>query len=1110
MVLATRYGKKRYLDVTRGPHHRCTVNVSMPAMSPKRSLFSSLGSFLNSRITQRVSTQVGALLFAMVVVSASQTDAWAQVTTAGIRARVSIAGSSEPLPGARVVVTHVPTGSRKEAFANQSGEAAFTGLRVGGPYTIDVFFEGFTHPGYRGVTLLAGKNARIRFQMQVATGEEIIIQGKRVPENSSQRLTFSEKDINNLPSIGRDPKDLVRLSPDAYLEGQNQALSIGGINNRYNSVTIDGIRQDDNFGLNGNGYPTQRSPISLNAIAEIAVERTPFDVRYGQFLGGNINIVTKTGTNEFHGDVLAAYAGDALIGNKASKEELNDLNFNEFRYGFNLGGPIIKDRLHFFVSVEGLEATTPTSVGPVGSGAANEISDITQADVDRVRQVARDTYGFDAGKSSQSLKERDLKLLLKADWAISDQHRLSLTYQRTGGNLVRASRARSGNLPLTSNWFDQRDTLNSFSVKLLSDWTSNLSTHLELSGKIVDARPEPLSGNDFATAEISTADGGTVVIGPDPFRHANQLDNNLLHLKAEANYLLRTHLITGGLEYDRLGIFNLFVPFSNGVAEYDSIDDFESQAPASIFYSNAVTNNPDDGAADWGYGVLSAYVQDQFSITDKLSLQGGLRFEIFQADKSISRNFSFINRYGFGNDKTINGKNILLPRLGVTYQPIDSLNLRSGVGLYSGGTPNVWLSNSYSNNGVSIDSVFSNDPADIAGFDGRTVPTGLTNQLVAGDGNVDALDPDFKIPSSWKFATGLDYSPRLLPFGGTSISLNYVYSRVHNGLQWMDLRRNSTLFDNNTPIGTTVDGRPYYDSDAFNPRRGYDMLLTNTGLGRGHTASVSVTQTFPLGFSLFAAYSHQNVVELSPATSSRSVSNYGQAAVVDPNNPEVARSNYERAHRVIASASYQHPLIADILGHTNGVWRKANSTLGIFLETRSGQPYSYTYGDSARGSALASLFGEEREFARRNRQLFYVPKGDGSDVILDGIDPAEFNQFLAATGLDKYRGEIVSRNAFTSQWISRLDLRLGQEIPTYVGEQKVRLFVDIQNVGNLLNSKWGTVKQVGFPYTVPVVDVAVDPATGRYIYSNLRTEDPERLNVLASLWRIQINAMYSF
>ena len=1068
----------------------------------------------------------GAFLVAFFVPRGGPRDAWAQVTTAGLRGSVT-GEDGGTLELAEVRLVHEPSKNTKTAYTNAAGEFAFTGLRVGGPYSVTVTFAGFRPAGFSNIFLDAGKVERIPVELRVATEEVIVVQADATPKTTSQKVEFSAKDIDALPGITRDPKDVVQLTPEAYI-GELRGLSIGGVNNRFNSITIDGIRQDDDFGINQGGYPTARSPIAMNAIEQIAVERSPFDVRYGQFLGGNVNIVTRSGTNEFHGALLGAFANESLTGSTINEDEIPESEFREVRYGLNLGGPIIKDKLHFFFSVEGLDATTPSSVGASDSSAAIKIDDVTQSDVDRIREIARDTYGFDAGGATRSLDEGDLKLLGKIDWQIDKAHHLTGKYQLTSGNVVQDSPAFGNSLPLTSNWYNQKDRLHAFSLRLNSDWTSNFSTEAEFSGKIVDSNPSPLNGAEFMEATVITPDGGTVVLGPDPFRQRNELDNDLLHGKVQADYLLGTHLLLAGVEFDRLSVFNVFVPSSHGEAQYGSVDfdengepiiipgiePFAQQMPTSIFYSNSVDNVADHAAASFDLGLLSSYVQDQWAVTSDITVQAGARFEVYTAENSITENPNFVDRYGFSNAETTNGKSLILPRGGVSYRPIQGLNLRTGTGLYSGGTPNVWVSNNYTNNGVNIDSTFSDDPGVVSGFNGRDIPAALAAQLVAGDGNTDALDPDFKIPSEWKTSAGVDYAADLPVVGEAGIEANYVYSQTINGVKWRDLRRDLDSLEDNTPVGTLPDGRPYYDFDdsddmAFNVQRGYDMLLTNTKQGRGHTASIALTKPLPLGFSVYGAYAYQNVTEVSPATSSRSVSNYGLAAVDDPQNPDPARSNYERRNRIIASLRWERPLIADIMRSQR--LKDLQSHLAIFLEMRSGQPYSYTFGDSAQGNSLAALFGEDREFARRNRELFYVPRGDGSDVeFVNGLTEAEFDDFLEKTGLDKYRGQIVPRNGFTGPWYKRVDLRFAQDVPGFAVGQKGRLLLDIQNLGNLINSKWGTLEAVSFPYTVPVVDVTYDPGSQRYQYSNLRSQKPEQLDLTASLWRVQMTLMYEF
>ncbi len=1050
-------------------------------------------------------------------------SAAAQVITAAIRGTVTSADDGLPIVGAEVVLVHVPSGNEKTALTNDSGNFAFTGLRIGGPYTVTVQSLGFAPFEQKDVFLTAGRTRDINVGLRL-TEEIINITVTSTPRNASSKTVVRGEDIGELPSIGRDPKDVVRLTPGAYTDSSNnKALSIDGSNSRYNSVTVDGTRQDDDFGLNASGYPTRRSPVALSAVEEVAVESSPFDVRYGKFLGGNVNIVTKTGTNDFHGQVIGTFANESLVGDKSRDNELT-VDFSETRFGATVGGPIVKDKVHFLASIEGLESTTPVDAGPAGSGAANTTSRVTLEEMQEAQRIAREVYGFNAGEPAKSLSESDLKILGKVDWAINDQHRASISYQRTAGNSIsQATTSSDSQLSLSSNWYNAKDNLNNVALRLFSDWNDKLSTEVEVSGKLVSSRVPPTEGNDFAAVTIRTPASGTIVLGPDEFRHANELDNNLLHTRAQANYLAANHLITGGAEFDKLYINNLFVAGSNGVADYANLAAFENRMPTSIRYKNAITQNPEDAAADWDSGIMAAYLQDQWEATPDLTVQAGVRYERYLASNNIVANPMFMQRYGFSNTSTIDGRDSILPRAGVSYRAADRLNLRGGFGLYGGGTPNVWVSNAYTNDGVRVDTDTATGAADaaiLAGFDGRNIPQALKDRLVAGDGNVDAIDPNFKIPTSWKFAAGADYSFDIPGLGeqgeDVELKVNYTYTKVRYGIRWRDLRRNlDDVGDTNLPVGTLPDGRALYDNVAaggqFNPNRGYDLLLDNTDEGYSHSASFNIQKRFPFGLTLIGSYAWVRSKEISPGTSSTSISNYSLAAIgLDPNNPDLATSNYEREHRVMGIVQFSRAILKDIWPCCERPWKDMRTTISAFYEGRSGQPFSYTFADNASGNNLARIFGEEREFSRRNRMLFYVPKGDGSDVTLMGIDEAQFNQYLKDRGLDKYRGQIAPRNAFRSSWLNRVDMRLSQDLPAPVAGHRARFVLDIENVGNLLNNDWGRFSQVGFPYTTPVVDVNYDAASGKYVYSNLRVLKPQRVNVLESVWRMSVGLLYDF
>jgi hypothetical protein len=1054
----------------------------------------------------------------------------AQVTTSNVRGTVRGADDGVPMAGVEVTLVDESTGAEKATTTNEEGGFAFNGLQVGGPYRVTANLMGFKSSEEQGIYLSANRTRDVALGMRLQ--EEVIeVSGSSLARNTSSKTVITAAEIESLPSVGRDPRDVIRRNPEASVEGANKTLTIGGNNNRFNSITVDGTRQDDDFGLNASGYPTRRSPIALSAIQELTVDSSPFDVHFGKFLGGNVNIITKSGTNEFKGTLVGTYSSNTLRGTKSRDNRIRG-DFNEYRYGATVSGPLAKDEMHFLLSFEGLASTTPISVGPADSGAATTVTGVTPADMQRAIEIARDVYGFTAGAPAGSLDEGDMKILGKLDWNIDKQNRASLIYQRTSGNSIQLGNgASTTTLPLSSNWYNARDALNTFATRVYSDWSDRLSTTLEANAKIVSSRVPPVNGNNFMQASVRTMTGGTIILGPDRFRHSNLLDNDVYHARGEANYLMGSHLLTGGIDYEQLRIKNLFVSDSNGNVVYNNLDDFMNMRPASIQYQNSVTLNPRDAAANWNLGTWTGYVQDQFKLTSELTVQGGLRAEVYQTSNKSSLNSNFVEKYGFSNTETLSGRTAFLPRLGVSWLPLNNLNIRAGAGLYSGGTPGVWVSNNYTNDGVRTFSVTSRDAAVINGFNGRDIPMALQTavQNGAGNGNVDALDPDFKIPSVWKASAGADYALNLGPIENIELRGNYTFSKVNNGILWKDLRRDLDSLPNNTPIGTTVDGRPLY-APNFNVSRGFDMLLTNSDRGYGHVLSGVVQKGFEFGLFVAASYAYTINKEVSPGTSSISTSNYRLAAVVDPQNPPLATSNYERRHRFTETIEFSHPMFSHVT--SSSLWSKLNTSIGMFIETRSGQPYSWTFrGDDTggvNGTKMGRIFGEEATFAASARELAYIPTLDetcampamgapkpaGCKVELQNVDPDELNRFLEYTGLAKYRGQIAPRNAFRSPWYTRIDMRVAQDLPNPLSGNRARFVVDIENVGNLINRKWGRLQQTNFPYAVPIIyDVDYDRANDAYIFAKpraFRPMNPTVVDITQSVWRLSLGLMYDF
>lgn len=1056
-----------------------------------------------------------ALVLAALVASAllGFNGAYAQEISATIAGRV-LSADGAPLDGATVKVLHEPTGATRTLTTNADGRFQVSGLRVGGPFKVTATKDGFEEVVLEGVNTVLGQPTVLDLAMAGSGMTEVVVEGTRLrAAEIGATSEFSSRDIANLPSVSRDVKSVVRLDPKVIIDPTNvDAIEIAGTNSRFNSITIDGIRQSDDFGLNNNGYPTQRSPISIDAVEAVSVRTAPFDVRDSGFQGGTITLVTKSGTNDFEGSAYYYKYNDSLVGDKNKQTDLT-FQFDEKTFGGTFGGPIVEDKLFFFLSYEKLERESPVELGPTGSGLPVDVPGVSLADYEEIVGIARDVYGFDPGDLTGALPEEDEKILVKFDWNINDQHRMALAYQKSDGNgIVQNSTNNSVSLnriASPSNWYNRAFPLEQLSLQLFSNWTDNFSTELKIGRKEVTGIQASLQGTDFAEMQIRTSQGGTVFIGPDTFRHANELANDLDQIKLSGDYTWGNHTFSGGVELEKLDVFNLFVSNSEGQYLFNDastpragIEAFRARTAQSFTYQNAISNDADDAAAAFKFDTWSFFVQDRWQITPTLSLVGGVRLDTYKSDSEVPLNQNFVNRYGFSNQATYDGRDLISPRVGLTWEIDDRTTLTGGVGLFGGGSPNVWLSNSYSNTGVATSQITVNamspgalQTAVLTNVDGFEIPVEAQNLLVAGDGPVNALDPDFKIPSSWRYNLGVNRSFDFGPMGDDwRIGVDFMYTKVRDAVVWRDLRLVAT--------GTAPDGRPIYSlrpGDTTRPTATNDLLLTNTKEGSGMVSTLDISKTWRTGagqFDLYFGYAHQDIEDVNAGTSSTALSNWDNLAVTDVNDPGLATSNYEIKHRFPLSFTWRKSFFGDY-----------DTAVGLFAERRSGRPFSYTFGGSS------SAFGDPRQGSRQ-RQLFYVPN-DASEINLaGGLTWEALDAFIENSALDKYRGQIAPRNAFSSPWYTVADLRLSQELPAFFKEAKGIISLDIENFANLINSDWGRLSQVSFPYVSPVVQVNAISG-GKYTYAPVSGQTGPRtvvnsISALPSVWRIQLGVKFQF
>ena len=513
---------------------------------------------------------------------------------------------------------------------------------------------------------------------------------------------FNEDTIRNTPSFDRDVKDIARINPLVSIRG-NGEMTIAGGNPRTNSFSVDGISQNDDFGLNFGGYPTQQPPVSLSALEQISVDTSPFSAKKGKFGGGSINAVTKSGTNEFKfsgyyetttpslsGDIksIAEVSGEFdENGHRTYTINENEANLTEKRFGFNVGGALVEDQLFFFVDYTKWTETSDIDYGFAGSGASNEFN-VTAEQFETFNRVLTNTYGMNDALPT-SPEDTDESVLTKLSWNINDDHRMDFTYQWKEG--VNDSNVSGGGstVKLNSTRYDYVTKFDNYAAKLYSDWNDEFSTEIGISYKNVTNTSDTKS--DIGTVKVFL-DGGRgdgFEFGRDVNRHANESETETFILSLDATYFLGEHEINFGGQFERLSLYNLYVRDSLGSWTFQSLEDFENQmlnpdsrGTTDFSYSNAYTNN----AADAGYTAvrsqLSLYAQDKYYLTDDLELTAGLRYERIMASDEAPLNEDFLARNGFSNQENLDGVDIFLPRLGLVWTPSDDLTVRGGIGSF--------------------------------------------------------------------------------------------------------------------------------------------------------------------------------------------------------------------------------------------------------------------------------------------------------------------------------------------------------------------------------------------------------------------------------------------
>ena len=970
----------------------------------------------------------------LATVAALPTVASAQVTTSDIRGAITTEAGL-PVNGATVTLINSETGFARQVATDSAGAFVVRNLPITGAYDITITAPGLQGERVEGVRLSLGDATQLNFALADESAEidEIVVVGQRqvvadlaLGPNASFGLAVLEE----APAINRNIADIIRIDPRVFVDegrGGINSVQCVGQSSRFNSITLDGVALNDSFGLNSNGYPTERQPFPFDALEQVSVEIAPFDVKYGGFTACNINSVTKSGTNTLSGSAFADYTNDGLradsVGGGIDTQPFDFGEFDEYRYGATLGGPIIKDKLFFFAAYEKLEGA---NTYPNTSVTLNGL--ITEAEVNEIAAIARDVYDYDPGFIPTSFDNADEKILVKLDWNVSDQHRLSGTFNWNDGfNTVRSD-GDTNELEFSNHLYERGTELFSYSGSLFSDWTDNFSTELRVGYQDIDTRQESVGGTDFGEFRIDTGDVD-VYLGADDSRQANDLNYDVLSASLRANYSVGDHNFLAGVERYETDFFNLFIQQAETEIRFNSIEDFRNGIASQIEYNNAPSQNPADAAADWGYAINTLYAQDEWAVSDALTVILGARYDIYSSDDTPTENPAFTEDYGFSNAQNFDGQDLFQPRLGFTWDATDTVQVRGGVGRYSGGNPNVWLSNNYSANNITQVGARLRDRNGINLFDlnyvaneegrpagpGWGVPEELFDSVGTGVGRnfeINYLDPDFVIPSDWKYSLGVTLTP------------DVAWDNFLGG-QWLfqgDLlysdSQNTAIIQRGDLVQTgeqVIDGvtYPVYDSPLID-----SFQLTNADVSnRAFVASVGASKSWDNGFSARVGYAYSDAEDVQPMTSSVAFSNYNNRAFTDPQEQVLSTSNYNTKHRFTASVRQFSDWILD----------DYNTGISVFFQSQSGQPFSRTLDDAAN-------------------------------------DIYRFTPFLGNDNAILQPG--TERNEFTSPSWTKMDLRLSQELPGFREDDRTEVFMVIDNFTNLLNSDWGVLRRPSFPGTV--------------------------------------------
>lgn len=1067
-----------------------------------------------------------ALSAAVAIVVAA--PAWAQNTTSAIHGRITSA-DGKPVAGATVQVIHTDSKSVSTTTTDADGHYAARGLRVGGPYTLTVSKDG-QREQREGIVLALAET--LTLDAQLGATSTVTVTGQLASDkfnraNMGAGTNVNSAQLNALASVQRNLQDYARTDPRvAQTDKERGEISAAGQNSRYNSITVDGVNINDTFGLESNNLPTIKQPISIDAIQSVQVNLSNYDVTQKGYTGANINAVTKSGTNEFKGSVYGVYRDGSMVGDRYNRT--NDSYaaapaFKEDTKGFTLGGPILADKLFFFVGYEELNSTrNAPDYGPVGDSKTNVA--ITTNAMTQAAAIAKATYGLDVGSfaipSGSQLSVKDS--LIKLDWTVNDNHRASLRYTRTEQSEPIFPNISANALSLNSNWYSQGKKIDTLVGQWFADWTPAISTEFKLSQRNYDSVPvnpvaQPQVALNFLNAlpagmPASTPSNRNLYLGTERSRQFNVLRTKTNDLYFSGTWTAGAHEIKGGLDLSQNDIYNAFLQDVYGNYSFRCVNSSATytysfgsincatasaaQVEAAVL-ENFQKGRPytyqvqvpkagkalDDGVARWSLTDTGLFLQDTWTVNKRLSLTGGVRVDSQStADKPLynaaaaaptvagnaATNTRQTGGFGLDNSATLDGAQLVQPRLGFNWDLSDTqrrLQLRGGAGLFQGAAAAVWLSNPYSNTGMATSIVGCGGAFAACDPNGGVFKADVHAQSTpAGSppaANVDFIERGLGQPAVWKMNLGLDAE---LPWYGLVAGGEWLHTQTKQGIYYKHLNLGAV-----TKTGS--DGRElYYNANGYNTDCWTASGSTTTGGSCGGSVSARALSNASYANVLLASKTSQgggDAVTLSLSQQPwrgftwQAAYTRTTATEVSPLTSSVSNSNWAARSVFNPNEEVAANSASLIRDRVNATVTWSQAFVGSY-KTTMGLFYEGRKGKPYSWTYNNDLNGD----GQAGNDLMYIPTGPGSGEVVFAGGQADEDRFWSIVNanpdLSRARGSVVKRNASFNPFVNTFDLRLSQEVPGLAAKHKGVLTLDFLNVGNMLNKKWGRIDEVGF------------------------------------------------